>query len=486
MPSPSYRFKVITGIFMVSLALCGCDTPPPPDPDLDVVRTIHTIRDRIGFAQPGPSSDPARQKEVLGWFIGQLSPGTQVPKDWLNHQDGIQAALEGNDLSFPRWAAAHMPTPRSRPEVLEAWINADLLQADPHSRYLPPAQAVVLDKILRIYDEGLGLAVEEYPASPGLVKITSISPNSPSEKKLTTDGLLVSWKSSGGEWSTPENAKNWGDILAGKTGSRIGLRWMPHPGDPVKEVWLTRSLWTIEGQRVTGNMIIAKGIKLGVVRIPAFYDQRDGISTVADVTAARDRLRKLGAKVLVLDLRGNPGGFWDQALLTAGAFAPGALVAVASPRLAPGIPINAPDSPDPWTGPVWIWVDRNTASASEVLAGFLRETVGACVIGERTFGKGSIQVLSSLSAPFGNGKTPGQLALTTMLYRWKSGNTPQKWGIAPDLWMFDPAQTLQTGERALPDGLPSGPQPKEPPPIRFAGHPDDWVGASQQSPACRS
>lgn len=469
--------------------LAGCEVSPVDPPSAQEAKLLSAVvstRDRLSWRQPAAASDPVRQDQVLGWFIAQLTPqAPPVPAAWTADRAAIQAALLGQDLAFPLAAARTVAPDLSRDQVIAAWLNANLLQNDAHSRYLPAPEAGTLDKVLRIYDQGLGLSVIQDEAAAGGVRVSAISVDSPAagEKHLSVDSQLLAWRLPGGPWVRSRQASQWQEALSGEVGTRLGLRWRNSKSAQVFETTLQRSWWSLAARRATGELVRKGGLTLGIIRIPLFYNQTDLVNTSADLREQRDHLRQRGAQVLVLDMRGNPGGFWQEAIASAGAFAPSALVAEALPGNGAVLPLAAPATPDPWTGPLWVWIDRDTASAAEVLAGFLRENSSACLVGERTSGKGSIQILSPLSLSFASSDIGGQVVITSMLYRWHSGATPQYWGLAPDVWTRDPAQSLVSGERRYPNAVRWGKRPVEPK-LSWSGHDQDWLATSLATHAC--
>lgn len=440
---------------------------------------------RMAWKQPASSNDVVRQDEVLGWFIAQLSPSEKLrpPAHWSSKRKEIASAIEGKDLSFPLEAGREIVKEASENLIIEAWTNAILLQNDPHARYLPEEKARVIDKSLRIYDEGIGLTITQ---DQNGVVVSSISPASPASEhhQLSVGSRLIAWKAGAGNWIYPANMQEWRDALSGEVGSKISLRWMDGKNKEI-EGSFTRSWWSLSDRRATGSLTVIDNIPVGIVKIPLFYFQNEEVNTSADILKERDRLRQLGAKVLVLDLRGNPGGYWKEAVASAGAFTPGVPFADAVMSSGVGLELKTPLYPHPWQGPVLILVNKDTASAAEVLAGFLKKTAKTCVVGERTYGKGSIQVLSSLDPPFEKLGIQGQIVLTTMFYRFPWGDSPQYWGITPDVWTEDHNNSWLYGERLFPNAIKFGSRPVEKDPV-WNGVNTDLLTVALENPICQN
>ena len=178
----------------------------------------------------------------------------------------------------------------------------------------------------------------------------------------------------------------------------------------------------------------AGGLKLGVIEVPAFYrdfaaqaaGDQDFRSTTRDVRALLDGLRAERVDGVIIDLRRNGGGSLSEATELTGLFIEkGPVVQV---RDASG-KIEVERDPDPeqvYEGPLAVLVDRNSASASEIFAGAIQDYSRGLIIGEPTFGKGTVQTV----LPLRNGSG---IKLTTALYYTPSGRSIQAEGITPDI-----------------------------------------------------
>lgn len=181
-------------------------------------------------------------------------------------------------------------------------------------------------------------------------------------------------------------------------------------GDETRERELVVKRDRVEVPAVRGVAVMPGGV--GYFRLSAFNER-----AIAEVRAAVDTLRRAGARSLVVDLRGNPGGLVDQAVGVAGSFLPaGALVTYTEGRK----PENdqkllAPKGAARVAWPMAVLVDGGTASAAEILAGALQDLDRALVVGSTTFGKGTVQSLF----PLRNGE--GAIKLTTGRYHTPSG-----------------------------------------------------------------
>jgi carboxyl-terminal processing protease len=179
--------------------------------------------------------------------------------------------------------------------------------------------------------------------------------------------------------------------------------------------------------------INGKAHKIGYIKLPSFYkDDDSGKSSSGDVKRLIQQLKKDAVNVIVVDLRGNPGGRLDEAVDIAGLFIEeGPVVQVMSKNNPPRIYYD--NDPDIYySGPLVLLIDRFSASASEILAGALKDYRRALVVGSsNTFGKGTVQSYNEL-----HGKL-GAIKITTHIFYQPGGTSNQLTGIAPDVIVPD-------------------------------------------------
>jgi carboxyl-terminal processing protease len=225
-------------------------------------------------------------------------------------------------------------------------------------------------------------------------------------------------------------------FIKGRPGSRVEVSWVRGAKRFTKTI--TRS--TVSVPVVASELDRAGSCKAGVVRLAQFSS-----GAHAELYAAFKRERKRGAKVFVLDLRGNGGGLVSEAQLVASAFLRSGKIVTTKGRSVPERTLNATGDPVVPTQPLVVLVDKGTASASEIVTGALQDRHRAKVVGERTFGKGVFQQVIELS----NG---GALDITAGQYFTPSGrNLGGKGvstgsGIQPDVKATDNPKTAKRDE----------------------------------------
>ena len=239
------------------------------------------------------------------------------------------------------------------------------------------------------------------------------------------------------------------------------------PGSAQKVVEFTRNRVSLEAQAshkamrtVTRN---GREVKIGIITVPSFYQDYDASragakdfrSTTRDVQRLIGELRKDGAEALIMDLRANGGGYLPEAESLTGLFIDrGPVVQL---RDTTGR-IEVDDDPDPsifYSGPLIVLVDRFSASASEIFAGAIQDYGRGLIIGQQTYGKGTVQNAHPLNYTiFGRKPELGQLNVTIGKYYRITGESTQDRGVTPDISIPSLIDANEVGEstrdRALP------------------------------------
>ena len=316
-------------------------------------------------------------------------------------------------------------------KLIQAAIDGMLTSLDPHSGYLDPEGFDDMRDQTRGEYGGLGLVVT---AEDGAVKVVSPMDGTPATKAGIQAGDYIT--AINGETIIGRSLNDAVKAMRGAVGTSITLTMAREKQDPFS-VKLTREI--IDVKSVTAKM---EG-DYGVVRLSGF-DEKTGQETIA---ALKDFKKDPHLKGVVLDLRNNPGGLVDSAVEVASAFLDGGEVVSQRGREARDITrYNAKASGDLIKGlPLVVLINNGSASASEIVAGALKDRQRAQVVGLTSFGKGSVQTVIPL-----RGGVDGALKLTTARYYTPSGESIQKTGIAPDLEVArSKAEAEQIADSAL-------------------------------------
>jgi carboxyl-terminal processing protease len=291
---------------------------------------------------------------------------------------------------------------------------------DPYTEYLNRVQYMALTNTTAASYSGVGLTLR--PGKGGLLVKTALQ--GPAREAGIRPGDLIVSIDGRGIRRLPFDRSL--ELFHGERGTTVKLT-IRRPREGMLTFTVERS--DIALPIVRSRLLKAGGGRVGYVKLLSFR------ANAADTVAARvAALRKRGAKGIVLDLRGNPGGLLSQAVGTVSLFVSNGLVCVTEGvrhgRRDYDVTGNAPHA----DLPLVVLVDRNTASAAEVVAAALEDHNRALVAGEATFGKAAVQSVRQLS----NGAA---LKLTTAVFRTPSGLNLTGRGLSPDVEMLDVPST---------------------------------------------
>jgi carboxyl-terminal processing protease len=360
-------------------------------------------------------------------------------------------------------------------DVFERFMNAFAHTLDPHSSYLSPrnSEEYRIQMSLSYFGIGASLQTED-----DFVKIAGIIPGGPA----AIDGRLkpedrITGVAQGIEGEVVD-VIGWRlddvvELIRGPANSVVRLEIIPAnslPGSPKKFIDLTRDQVKLEEQAAKSEVISVprdgREWRIGVIDVPSFYrdyqalsgGDKDFTSTTKDVKRLIADLEKEGIDGLIIDLRGNGGGHLTEATALSGLFIDnGPIVQL---RNGTGR-ISRLDDPDPvarvaYTGPLAVLVDRYSASASEIFAAAIQDYERGVIIGQQTFGKGTVQNLYALDQYMRreDDKGFGQLTLTIGKYYRVTGESTQHRGVNPDIQLPSHINAELIGESVRDSALP--------------------------------
>ncbi|MGA1823847.1 MAG: carboxy terminal-processing peptidase [bacterium] len=349
-------------------------------------------------------------------------------------------------------------------DVFEIFMNALAETYDPHSQYLPPRAFENFNINMSLSLEGIGVLLQ---TEDEYTKIVRLIPGGPSDKgKLLNpeDRIVGVGQGRDGEivdvvgWRLDDVVQ----LIRGPKGTIVRLEVIPaNAGDvhQTKIVEIVRNKVKLEEQAAQKKIIKIKDNShtstLGVIEIPTFYmdfkaresGDKDYKSTKRDVERLIKELLTDNIEGLIVDLRNNGGGPLQETAALVGLFIKkGPIVQI---RNTDGNVDTLRDH-DPailYDGPLTLVVNRVSASATEIFAGAIQDYGRGIIIGEQTYGKGTVQSLIPLP-------NHGQLKITIAKYYRISGESTQNLGIVPDIYYPSQFDKERIGESALPGALP--------------------------------
>jgi carboxyl-terminal processing protease len=354
-------------------------------------------------------------------------------------------------------------------DVFEQFMNAYAGSIDPHTSYMSPRSAENFNMQMRLSLEGIGAVLqrqEEY------VVIRTIVPGGPAgnagELKVGDRVLAVGQGSSG----PMQDVVGWriDDVVAlirGNKGTKVRLDVLPaEAGLDAKPrlITIVRDKVKLEQQAAQKRVIEVGERRIGVVELPTFYldfeakrrGEPDARSATADVARLLRELRTEGVDGVVIDLRDNGGGSLVEAVELTGLFIDtGPVVQVK--ETGGRVTVSADEQGGvAWDGPLAVLVNRSSASASEIFAAAIQDYGRGLVIGEQTFGKGTVQSLMDFDRfPRKDDAKFGQVKLTVAQFFRVDGGTTQHAGVMPDLQFPVTLDASEYGESSYDNALPA-------------------------------
>lgn len=346
----------------------------------------------------------------------------------------------------------------SSEDVFQTVMNAFARSIEAHTSYLSPRNAERFQMEMNLSFEGIGavLQIEE-----DYTVIRSIVPGGPADasKKLKAEDKIVAV---GQEDSPFVDVVGWRldevvDLIKGPKGSTVRLQVMKGSGDSksMQVIELVRDKIKLEDREAKSKIIVPDegpnaGEKIGVIEIPSFYNAlHEHVKREIDVLTEED------VKGIIIDLRGNGGGSLPESILLTGLFIDkGPVVQI---RYSEGrVKVDQDrDGKVYYDGPLTVMVDRYSASASEIFAAAMQDYGRALIIGEQTFGKGTVQQHRALGRVYDLYDNPlGSVQFTiAKFYRINGGSTQHK-GVIPDIAYPSAVDPSEWGESREENALP--------------------------------
>jgi carboxyl-terminal processing protease len=349
-------------------------------------------------------------------------------------------------------------------DVYQLFVNSLTSIYDPHTSYFSPRTSENFNISMSLSLEGIGAVLQREDEYTKVLRVVKGGPAEKQGELKAADRIVGVAQGSDGEfvdvigWRLDEVV----DLVRGPKDSVVKLEIIPSDSDEGerKVVTITRNKVKLEDQSAQKKIVETKNsdgeiVKIGVIQIPAFYIDFEALrngdpeykSTTRDVqNLLNELIEENNIEGLIVDLRGNGGGSLQEANALTGLFieaGPTVQIRKASNRvLRQGKPIPTAF----YEGPLVVMIDRLSASASEIFAGAIQDYKRGIIVGEQSFGKGTVQSLAPLES--------GQLKLTESKFYRISGESTQHRGVIPDIHFPVSLDHSKVGESALDAALP--------------------------------
>ncbi|BDR13625.1 carboxy terminal-processing peptidase [Vibrio sp. STUT-A11] len=343
-------------------------------------------------------------------------------------------------------------TQTNNEDAFQLYMNAFSRQVDPHTSYLSPRNAEQFQSEMNLSLEGIG-AVLQMTDDYTVIRSLVVGGPASKSKQLGEGDRIIGVGQDGEEivdiigWRLDDVVQ----LIKGPKGTKVNLQILPEgAGAKSHIVTIVRDKVRLEDRAVKSEVIEKDGKKIGVLEVPSFYV---GLSKDTDKLLAEFKTKNVDG--VIVDLRNNGGGALTEATALTGLFIKeGPVVQV---RDSYGrIKVNADtDGQISYDGPLTVLINRYSASASEIFAAALQDYNRAIILGENSFGKGTVQQHRSLNHIYDLfDKELGYVQYTIQKFYRIDGGSTQNRGVAPDIAYPTPIEASETGESVEENALP--------------------------------
>lgn len=353
-------------------------------------------------------------------------------------------------------------------DIFQLYVNAYTSAIEPHTSYFSPRTSENFDISMSLSLEGIGAVLR---GDTDYTQVQSVVPGGPADlsgELHDGDRIIGVGQEANGDivdvigWRLDDVV----DLIRGPKGSVVRLELLPKDAGiegPSITIKITRDEIKLEEQAAKSEIIENEsGSRIGVITVPTFYSdfaaqargEPDYKSTTRDVRKLLSELETESIDGIVIDLRDNGGGSLTEALEFTGLFIETGPI-VQTKDSSGNVDINRDRDPAiVYGGPLAVLVNRNSASASEIFAGAIQDYQRGIIIGEPTFGKGTVQNIVDLNR-FSRSETDyGRLKTTIAQFFRINGGSNQHKGVIPDIIYPTAGLSGEHGERSLDNALP--------------------------------
>lgn len=439
------------------------------DPDLFIDGNFTINRDKEEWAQDENQLEPIWQNLIRSDFLRevlqQIDKNESVQKvNPKNLTEYIIKSRENLNRSYSKWIENINEFEAS--DVQEIYLTTLTHMYDPHSTFLNIKEKERFDQAMNNEFVGIGARLQD---EDGYCTIKELLPGGPAEasRELEPEDIILKVAQSDGEYIDVVDMKlnKIVELIKGPKDTLVRLEIRPIK-DPssTKEVRIIRDKIKLTENLakafVKETVINEEKVKIGIVELPSFYGSSgNGPKATDDVEELIVKLKGYDIKALILDLRRNGGGYLTEAVNLTGLFisrGPVVQVRDTDGKIRKKFDFNPKVA---WDGPLFTLVSRYSASASEIVAGALRDHKRTVVIGDNaTHGKGTVQSMIQMNLPFNllanqNARKTSAAKITIQKYYLPSGKSTQINGVSSDISIPSINMFLPIGESDLDNAL---------------------------------
>jgi carboxyl-terminal processing protease len=427
------------------------------EPDLNSTATYDVDRDHAAWPANEADMDRLWQKRVTNDVLSLMLAGKTWPQAAKLLRKRYQTVIE---------QVAQVDSE----DVFEDLMNAYARTYDPHTSYFSPLNSEEYRIQMSLNYEGIGASLQLIDNYVTVMDVIQGGPAAVAGTLKPNDRITGVGEGTAGPitdvvgWRLDDVVQ----LIRGKAGTAVRLQILPagaEPGAKERVLEFVRNKVTLKNQEAQSKLKTVtdngRTYKIGIITVPSFYEDiaaenrgdPNYRSTTRDVLRLLEKLESQHIDGLLLDLRDNGGGYLPEATALTGLFIPHGPVVQLRDRSGHVDPLPDPEQGPAYTGPLAVLVNRFSASASEIFAGAIQDYHRGLIIGQNTFGKGTVQNLVPLDR-WSDEPVEGQLTVTIGKFYRVTGESTQHRGVVPDVALASPIDPKEVGEADEPDSLP--------------------------------
>ena len=397
----------------------------------------------------------------------------RVKNDWLRLKmagKNDKSIIETLDKRYDGYLKSNSKIKSA--DVFQSFMNAYTMTIDPHTNYFGIQQSDDFDISMKLSLVGIGAVLQDKDEYTTIRELVTGSPAALSGKLEVGDRIVGVAQGANGAmtdvmgWRLDDTVA----LIRGAENSVVVLDILPikaGPDSKHKQVVLTRKKINLEQQAAKKSIIkvTENGVthQIGVISLPVFYQDfgarqngdKSFKSATRDVSLLLEELKKDKVESILVDLRNNGGGSLDEAIELTGLFINNG--PVLQERNGEGtIKVDSDTRKGAlWDGPLGVLINRGSASASEIFAAAIQDYGRGVIIGEQSFGKGTVQSVVNLDQLVKNDQPKfGELKMTVAQFFRINGGTTQLRGVTPDISLPTITDLDNSGESSYDNPLP--------------------------------